>query len=215
MKFANAIYNGKTEIKNIIFDWGGVITDLHFDATKKAFHDLGLLVFDESVPHDPNHDLFIPFEIGKLSPREFRDRLRKLTPRQLSDADIDQAWCMLLADLPAERWRILEEVSKNFRAFILSNTNAIHQPYYYNRLRQQYGTDGYAHFFEKTYFSHELGLRKPDPEIFQFVLDDARLNPAETMFIDDFIENIETAQQLGFQTIHLKAPLTLKDVFVI
>lgn len=213
MKFANAIYNGKTEIKNIIFDWGGVITDLHFEATKKAFHDLGLTVFDESVPHDPNHDLFIPFEIGKISPQQFRNRLKVLSTRQLTDADIDEAWCKLLADLPADRWRILEAVSKNFRTFILSNTNAIHQPYYYKRLRQLYGTDGYAHFFEKTYFSHELGMRKPDPEIFQFVLDDARLNPAETIFIDDFIENIETAQKLGFQTIHLKAPLTLADVF--
>jgi beta-phosphoglucomutase-like phosphatase (HAD superfamily) len=55
MKFTGEIYNGKEKVKNIIFDWGGVLTDLHFEATKKGFHQLGLSIFDESVPHDP-HD---------------------------------------------------------------------------------------------------------------------------------------------------------------
>ena len=72
---------------------------------------------------------------------------------------------------------------------------------------------GYTHLFEKVYYSHEIGLRKPNADIFQYVLSDTGIDPDETMFIDDFIENIETARQLGFQTIHLKAPLTLVDIF--
>ncbi len=213
MKFAGEIYNGKEKVKNIIFDWGGVLTDLHFEATKKGFHQLGLSIFDESVPHDPHDTLFIPFETGKITPAEFRNRIRNLTPRSLTDNDIDAAWNAMLGDLPIERWHILEKLSDHYRIFLLSNTNAIHVPYYSGVLKQKYGTNGYDHLFEKTYFSYELGMRKPNEDIFQHVIDDARLRPEETVFIDDFLENIETARKLGFGTIHLKAPLTLTDVF--
>ncbi len=213
MNLADAIYNGKTEIKNIIFDWGGVITDLHLSATRKAFSELGLSIFDESVPHDPHNDLFISFEIGKISPDEFRNRIRRFSPSPLTDAAIDDAWNALLGDLPAQRWHILEKAAAKYRTFLLSNTNAIHLPYYYNRIRNAFGTHGYAHLFEKTYFSFELGMRKPNMDIFRHVLVDSGIDPVETLFIDDFIENIETARQLGFQTVHLKAPLTLTDVF--
>jgi putative hydrolase of the HAD superfamily len=213
MKFAGEIYNGKEKVKNIIFDWGGVLTDLHFEATKKGFHQLGLSIFNESVPHDPHDTLFIPFETGKITPAEFRNRIRNLTPRSLTDNDIDAAWNAMLGDLPIERWHILEKLSDHYRIFLLSNTNAIHVPYYSGVLKQKYGTNGYDHLFEKTYFSYELGMRKPNEDIFQHVIDDARLRPEETVFIDDFLENIETARKLGFGTIHLKAPLTLTDVF--
>lgn len=214
MNFAPAIYNGKPKIKNIIFDWGGVITDLHFDATRKAFLDLGLSIFSETMVHDPNHELFIPFETGKISPDEFRNKIRALSSAPLSDSTIDDAWNAMLGDLPEERWHILEKASKNYRTFILSNTNALHVRYYFNRILKKFGTYGYSHLFEKIYFSHELGLRKPDEAIFRYVLKDAAIDPAETMFIDDFIENIETARQLGFQTIHLQAPLTLTNIFI-
>ena len=214
MNFAPAIYNGKPKIKNIIFDWGGVITNLHFDNTRKAFQDLGLDIFSESMVHDPNHMLFIPFEIGAITPDEFRNNIRNLFATPLSDSTIDEAWNAMLGDLPAERWSILEQVRKKYRTFILSNTNAIHVSYYFNRIQQKFGTYGYSHLFEKIYFSFELGLRKPDEAIFRYVLKDAGLDPAKTLFIDDFVENIQTARELGFQTVHLQAPLTLTDVFV-
>lgn len=214
MIFHEAIYNGITEIKNIIFDWGGVITDLHFDLTKRAFQELKLSIFDDSVPHDPHDELFIPLEIGKISPAEFRNKIRLRSTLPLSDAMIDNAWCAMLGELPAERWHLLEKAKNHYRTFLLSNTNAIHLPYYFNFIQKIYGTHGYTHLFEKTYYSHELGLRKPNEDIFRFVLKDAGINPEETMFIDDFIENIETARSIGFQTVYLKAPLTLTDVFI-
>jgi len=214
MKLSEAIYNGKTEIRNIVFDWGGVITNLHLDATKRAFQQLGLTIFDESVPHNPHDELFIPFETGKISPKEFRNKIRQYTKLQLTDIEIDQAWNAMLGDLPPERWKLLEMAGKYYRTFLLSNTNAIHLPYYFNYLLKIFGTYGYTHLFEKTYFSHELGLRKPNADIFHYVLTDTKILPQETLFIDDFIENIETAHQLGFQVVHLKPPLTLVDVFI-
>ena len=214
MNFAHAIYNGKTKIKNIIFDLGGVITNLHLDATKRAFQELGLSIFDEFVPHDPHDELYIPFELGRITPEEFRNKIRHHSPAPLTDVMIDNAWNAMLGELPAERWHVLEKAAKHFRTFLLSNTNAIHVPYYFNRILKMYGTYGYLHLFEKTYFSHELGLRKPNADIFQYVLNDTCTDPKETMFIDDFVENIETARLLGFQTIHLKTPLTLVDIFI-
>jgi putative hydrolase of the HAD superfamily len=213
MKLSDAIYNGKTEIKNIIFDWGGVITNLHLNSTKTAFQQLGLTIFDESVPHHTHDELFIPFETGKISPDEFRNRIRQYAPAPLTDTEIDKAWNAMLGDLPAERWKLLELAGQYFRTFLLSNTNAIHLPYYSNYIQKIYGTYGYIHLFEKAYFSHELQLRKPNADIFQFVIEDTGIDPLETLFIDDFIENIETARMLGFHAVHLKAPLTLVDVF--
>jgi len=215
MTFSGAIYNGNTEIRNIIFDWGGVITDLHFEETKKAFLELGLAIWDESVPHDPHDDLFIPFEIGILTPAQFRDRVRGYCHHHVSDESIDKAWNAMLGDLPSYRWKILNMAFKQYNTYLLSNTNAIHLPYYYTRIKEMYGTYGYAHLFKKTYFSFELGLRKPNADIFNYVVKDAGIRPGETMFIDDFIENIDTARLIGFQTIHLKTPMTLGDVFVI
>ena len=213
MILSEVFHNGKSEIKNIIFDWGGVLTNLHFEATKNAFRDLGLTVLDGSDTHLPHDDLFISFEIGKISPVEFRNRLRKYAVSPLTDSQIDKAWCAMLGELPPERWKILEMTQKQYRTFLLSNTNAIHIPYYFNLLQGIYGTNGYTHLFEKTYYSHILGLRKPNPDIFEYVLRDTGISPLETLFIDDYLENIETARQLGFQTVHLKSPLTLTDVF--
>jgi len=213
MILSDAIYTGKTEIKNIIFDWGGVITDLHFDASKTAFHDLGLFIFDEKVPFDPLNKIFIPLEIGRISAGEFRDNLRKLSSKLLSDEMIDQAWNAMLGALPVERWKLLESTRYRYRTFLLSNTNAIHLEYYSRYLEGIYGTYGYVHLFEKAYFSFELHLRKPNRDIFEFVLEDSRLMAEETLLIDDSLENIESALKVGLQAIHLKKPRTLVDLF--
>ena len=210
MKISAAIYNGKSEIKNIIFDWGGVITELHPQYTLEAFQSLGIPVDNESGLYN---QVFTPFELGMISPDEFRNRIRKYTSKVLADSMIDNAWNLILGELPSERWNLLEVIHMHYRTYLLSNTNLIHQQYYYNYLEKKYGTYGYAHLFEKVYFSFQLHLRKPDRQIFDFVIRDTGINPHETLFIDDSKENIDTANHLGFSTVHLKKPLTLTDLF--
>ena len=214
MNLAGTIYNGKNKIKNIIFDWGGVITDLHFEVTRKAFIEMGLEIFNDSTPHDPQNDLFVPFETGKISPAEFRERIKKETILPVTDEMIDHAWNSLLGNFFEDRLEILRKASQNFNTYLLSNTNAIHKEFYYRKLQSEFHINGLESLFKKAYFSHELGLRKPDEDIFLHVLSDTGIRPEETVFIDDFIENIQTARKLGIQTIHLNAPLTLRDVFV-
>src|SRR5512145_287356 len=138
MIFHEALYSGITEIKNIIFDWGGVITNLHFEATKKAFQELGLSIFSDAVPFNTHDELFAPFEIGKISPQEFRDKIRRFSPAPLTDTMIDNAWNAMLGELPVERWKILERAKQQYRTFLLSNTNAIHLPYYFNCIFKTY-----------------------------------------------------------------------------
>ncbi|MBN2481036.1 MAG: HAD family phosphatase, partial [Bacteroidales bacterium] len=212
VKLSKATHIAKSEIKNIIFDWGGVITDLNVSDTLDAFIKLAKDKFNALWQKGPE-EIFIPFELGKISAAEFRDRIRKFLGYDAEDQQIDDAWNTILGALPEERWRLLEKVKNTYRTFLLSNTNAIHLNYYAGYLSGLYGASGCSHLFEKTYFSFELGMRKPESDIFLHVIHQNGLKPQETLFIDDTEKNIETAQNLGLQTHLLAEPETLTDLF--
>lgn len=212
MKLSEATYKAKSEIKNIVFDWGGVITDLNIPATQHTFKKLARERFDDLLQKGPE-EIFIPFELGKISPAEFRNRMRTYFFTEVSDKQIDAAWNTMLGSLPEERWYLLEKIKNTYRTFLLSNTNIIHLQYYTGYLTALYGTTGYHHLFEKTYFSFELGMRKPDSDIFLHVIHEKSLKPEETLFIDDSAENIEVARKLGLQAYLLTEPETLTDLF--
>ena len=213
MKLSDELINSKAQIKNIIFDWGGVITDLDFNASNKAFKKYGLNNFIEQYSQQVQKDIYIKLEVGAVSPDEFRHELRKFIPKAISDYEMDQAWAALLCELPEERWDLLKKVKNCYKTFLLSNTNIIHVKSYFKRIYEKYGIYGYGHLFEKTYFSFDLGMRKPDIKIFEFVLKDSNLKPEETLVIDDSHENIEAAGKLGIVTYLLKEPLTILDIF--
>jgi FMN phosphatase YigB (HAD superfamily) len=213
MKLSDEILDSKAQIKNIIFDWGGVITDLDFNASIEAFKRYGLDSFIEQYNMKFQKDFYTKLELGIISPEEFRTQLRKLIPNPITDSELDNAWAALLCELPRERWDLLHKVRNYYRTYLLSNTNKIHVDRYYQRLYERYGIYGYNHLFEKTYFSYELKMRKPDIKIFEFVLKDNDLKPEETLLIDDFNENIESARKLGIITYQLKEPLTILDIF--
>ena len=201
------------KIKNIIFDWGGVLTDIDFQASIKAFKDLGIEDFENHYTLLKQGELFVNFEKGLLSPDEFRKKLKEQLPVNVTDKQIDDAWKAMLLDLPVERWELLKKVKTSYRTFILSNTNLLHVEWYFKILEKKYGTYGYSHLFEKVYFSYELGMRKPDRDIYEHVISDSQLIPEETLFIDDSPLNIETADSMGIQTYCLKKPETLLNLF--
>ncbi len=107
-------------------------------------------------------------------------------------------------DYPPARINLLADLKQKYRTFLLSNTNRIHYEFYNPIINQQFGYDGLESFFEKAYFSHEIGMKKPDSKIYKFVLENSNLIPAETLFIDDNKSNIEAASALGIQTLWLK-----------
>ena len=213
MKLSEGLNVNISEVKNIIFDWGGVITDLNIDSVILAFKNLGFHHIDKAFAHDTDRNVFLRFETGKIKEAEFFKFLRKQLNRDVTDRQILDAWNSILGDLPAERWTILNEVKKSYRTFLLSNTNSLHVSFYTRKLSTLFGRNGFDPLFEKTYYSHLLGMRKPDRNIYEFVLRDSRLEPGETLFIDDNPENIATALELGLKAVHLAPPVTLTDIF--
>jgi glucose-1-phosphatase len=193
------------QIKNIIFDFGGVILNIDVKLTEKAFMDLGINRFDPVHSISRSAGLFRDIETGTLDSRKFRDELRKFFPGPVTDEQLDSAWNALLLDIPEPRIRLLEKVRKNYRIFLLSNTTEIHYTKYLGDFRKQFGYAGFDDLFEKAYLSFRIGLKKPSPEIFRYVLHDSRLDPSETLFIDDTLMHVEGAETAGIRGYHLDA----------
>ena len=122
-------------------------------------------------------------------------------------------WTAMLLDTPFANIEILKKVKSNYRTFLLSNTNEIHVQRYNLLLKEKFGINNFAELFEKVYYSHLTGIRKPDRKIFELINIENGLIPEETLFIDDTLPHIETATTLGWHTFHLKPPYTLKNLF--
>jgi FMN phosphatase YigB (HAD superfamily) len=131
-----------------------------------------------------------------------------------SREQIIHAWNAMLLDFPAERAELLMNLKSRYRTFLLSNTNEIHINYYLNRISEWYGNDAMENFFEKHYYSNRIGMRKPDTEIFEFVLRENHLIASETLFIDDTLKHVEGARMAGLRAYHLQAPETIMDIFL-
>ena len=200
------------KIEAIIFDLGGVILDIDYNLTKAAFEKLGSTHFDEMYSQAEADDLFRRLETGDVKPGEFYTEFNKSSGLHLSPEEISGAWNAMLLTFREESLTFLERIKTRYRLFLLSNTNEIH----YEVFKQIYfGNERsfvFEDYFEKAYYSFDMGKRKPDADIFEAVLQENNLNPLTTLFIDDSIQNIEAAKQLGIQTIHLTAGMLIEDV---
>lgn len=199
------------DIKNIIFDYGNVIFRIDFKRTQHSFTELGIENVERFFAHTGHDPLFDEFEQGLISSEQFRDGIRRITERpDLSDEKIDMAWNTLLIGVPEGNHELLLKAKKKYRTFLLSNNNEIHYKWIMEYLKNEFHLRSNEVFFEKDYYSHLMKMRKPNPDIFQFVLDAHNLDPAETLFIDDSPQHIKTAASLGLHTHLLTAEETLE-----
>lgn len=193
-------------IENIILDYGNVLFDIDFSRLRQSFVDLGVPDVDTFYGHRAQHALFDAFDKGLITAAQFRDEIRKATSNSsLNDETIDSAWNSLLIGVRAGHHELLHQLKRHYRTFLLSNNNEIHYTWIIDHLNREFGLKDNTEFFEKDYYSHLLRMRKPDPEIFEFVLDTHSLQPEQTLFVDDSPQHIETALRLGLQA-HLLAP---------
>jgi FMN phosphatase YigB (HAD superfamily) len=184
-------------INTIIFDFGDIFINLDKKATIDGLKKLGLEEWNADLDH-----LNIQFEKGNISRDEFLGGFQKQLPNASID-EILEAWNAILTDFPLYRLEFLQMLSKKYRLFLLSNTDSIH----INTFEQRVGTSFYSDFyqcFEKVYFSFEMGMRKPDSEIYLTLLNKHELQPKRTLFIDDKKENTDAAQALGIHVWNLQ-----------
>jgi glucose-1-phosphatase len=182
---------------SIIFDLGGVIIDLDYQRTAAEFVKLGLTDFDAIYSKAKQSNLFDDFEKGIMSVDGFRSELKKHLPPNISDVQIDHAWNAMLIDIPVHRVEFLKRVGAKHRIFLLSNTNRIHVKAFTKMAEEIFGENNFLSIFEKCYLSCEMGMRKPDAEIFEKVISDNNLDRTKTLFIDDSIQHVEGAHLVG------------------
>ncbi|TDQ25613.1 HAD-IA family hydrolase [Tenacibaculum caenipelagi] len=180
-------------IKNIIFDFGDVFINLDKEATYKELAKLGVTEISEEMMHQ-----YFQYEMGLISTNEFIEFF--FNKFKIPKEDLVFAWNAILLDFPKHRFDFLKELAKSnqYRLFLLSNTNDLHISW----IQNDWGMELYSEFkncFEQFYLSHEINFRKPNTDIFEFVLSENNLQASETYFIDDTRENTNAAQQLGIQ----------------
>ncbi len=209
----NKMKTDLANIKNIIFDLGRVLLNLDFEASIKAFQELGLqteVLDNKQAYSDP---VFYELEVGKISPKEFCNRVRKvLNNPEATDLQIENAWYAMILDIPANRVKVVQDLSKSYKIYLFSNTNQIH----IERLHKAFNAEFGFHFpslFVKDYYSHEIHERKPDLISYQKVIEFSGINPKESIFIDDLEKNIVGAQQAGLKTFWLKDGMEMTDIF--
>jgi riboflavin kinase/FMN adenylyltransferase len=188
-------------VKNIVFDFGGVLVDLKPEACLEAFARLGMpQVADYLTPYG-HKGPFGKLENGEITVSEFCMELRDLFRVEVTDEQIEQAWVAFLLHTPVNKMRMVHELARRYRVFLLSNTNPVHL-----RKLKEFDDAGYPvkECFEKLYLSYEVGLSKPGREIFNYVIRDAGIRPEETLFVDDGPANCQTAGDMGFRTFQPK-----------
>ena len=202
-----------SEIENIIFDLGGVVLNLDYDKTTEAFEKLGLESFSTLYSQAQQTGIFDDFEKGLCSTPYFINAILNYLPAGTTANKAVAAWNAMILNFPEENLELLKSLKGKYRTFLLSNTNDIHIQAV-NRSLQRVSEEKSLHpFFEKVYFSCEMKMRKPDPEIFRKVCEDNQLVPGKTLFIDDSEQHIIGAQTAGLQTYFLRKGEKLVQVF--
>jgi putative hydrolase of the HAD superfamily len=198
--------------KNIIFDLGGVLLNIDYNLTKEAFRALGFEHFEQMYNQYAGDELFDELEMGKVTPDEFIATMISRHGNGITAEQVTHAWEAMLLDFRTSSLAHLEKLAKKYNIYLLSNTNAIHLAAFNKILLAETGHEKLDDFFIKAYYSHKVGLRKPNRDIFEFVLKDAGIKAEETLFIDDSYNHIATAEGLGLQVHLLQKGERIEDV---
>ena len=199
-------------IKNIVFDLGGVLINLDFERALKAFKKAGFENIEKQLQSFNREGIFDQFELGLISEDEFRSAIREQTNVSLTDQEIDDMWNLILVDIPREKLELILELRGKYMVYLLSNTNKTHWDY---TCQHAFNYHGFRvnDYFEETFLSFEMHLAKPDKAIFKKMLEDANLIAEETLFIDDSEANCKAAAELGIHTHHYHIGDDSKEIF--
>jgi glucose-1-phosphatase len=202
------------DVKNLIFDLGGVILDLSVESTIDEFSRIAGIEKTEAVRIFRNSAGFDVYEKGMMTDQQFREFVREAYNVKVSDEEIDRCWNAMLLGIPMNKLDLLLRLKEKYSVFLLSNTNNIHLHYINDIiLKRLPGEKDLDRYFHKAYYSQRMLKRKPEPAIFQQVLDENNLRPGETLFLDDNALNVESAARLGIQTILITSTNQILEIF--
>lgn len=199
-------------IRNIIFDWGGVLLDLDTDGCIQAFEEAGATDLRCLLNGTNELGFFHDYECGTIDTPTFRREICQLIGKPLSDAEIDRLWNSELLSIPQEKLELLLRLQEKYNLYLLSNTNELHWEYGSSRAFLYQGKD-IKNCFRKLFLSFRMKMAKPDPQIFHTALQDAGLRAEETMFIDDAEANCRAAASTGIQAVHYIPGTDLSKLF--
>jgi putative hydrolase of the HAD superfamily len=202
----------KTAYKAIIFDLGGVLIDIDYQATERAFIELGVEDFAHQYTQFAQADLFDLFETGQISPQHFINKLLPITSPGTTPNQVYAAWNAMLGHFPADKIKLLADLSAHTSLYMLSNTNAIHWGVVLDRWKQA-SSQALSGFFKQIFLSHEIERRKPHPETFLWVLEQMQMNAADVLFIDDSPQHVEGAIKAGLTALHYDPKISLSSYF--
>lgn len=199
-------------IKNIVFDLGGVLVDLDFKSAINGLQKAGFANVKEQLQAFDREGIFQKFEIGEMTADEFRTAIRENSTVTLTDDEVDALWNLMLLEIPREKLELILDLRGKYMVYLLSNTNSIHWDYV---CQNAFNYRGFRvnDYFEETFLSFEMHLAKPDKAIFEKMLEDANLIAEETLFIDDSEANCKAAAELGIHTHHYHIGDDLKEIF--
>jgi putative hydrolase of the HAD superfamily len=190
-------------VKNLIFDLGNVLYDIDFKKMNTAFALIGIDNFDKHFTLNQSNQLFLDLEMGLINEAAFYDGVRTLASLPLTNAQIQFAWNALLIGFRKNSIDWIKQNNAKYNTFLYSNTNQIHHDHFIAEFENQVANYPFVSLFKKPYYSHEMGMRKPDPASFTYIVEKEGLVPAETLFIDDNEPNISAAASVGLQVLHL------------
>lgn len=195
------------KIKNVVFDLGGVIIDLDRDRAAKRFREVGVDNIDDLLDSYEHKGAFLELENGTIGTEEFRLKLSDMTGKELTMDEVHYGWHGFVANVPTYKLDYILGLRKDYSVYVLSNINPVVLDWAKTPAFSEAGLPVTA-YCEKFYASYELKVTKPDPRIFELMIQDSGMVPDETLFIDDGWHNVEVGKRLGFNTYH---PLNKED----
>lgn len=186
-------------VKNIMFDLGGVIMTIDQPSAVGRFKEIGLADAAERLDPYTQSGIFGDLEEGKISDREFIDELSKIVGRELTYDECKYAWRGYTKEVPMRNIGILDKLkSLGYRLILISNTNPFMMDW---ALSDDFSGDGrpLSAFFDSMYMSYKMKVMKPNEKMFRQIIEKEKINPEETLFVDDGPKNISMGKALGFK----------------
>jgi len=204
------------EIDAVIFDLGGVILNLDFSRTIKAFIKIiPNLDLESFLGKEGQNKMYSEFEVGKKTTSEFVQEFNHYYQVDLSLNEFAQCWNAMILDMPTHRIELLKRLRQQGKnVYLLSNINAIHEDAVTQRFQEAGERGHFRDLFNHKYYSHHIKMRKPNLEIFQYVINEQNLHPDRTLFIDDTKMHVDSARKLGLHTHHLQFGQDITELFI-